>query len=52
MFADEVEVVRVLINAGADLSIKNKDGETALGMARRYEQTESVKLLESRGAPQ
>jgi ankyrin repeat protein len=52
MFADEVDVVRVLINAGADLSIKNKDGETALGMARRYEQTESVKLLESRGAPQ
>lgn len=51
MFADEVEVVRVLINAGADLSIRTKDGETALGMARRYEQTESVKLLESRGAP-
>jgi hypothetical protein len=23
-----------------------------LGMARRYEQTEAVKLLESRGAPQ
>jgi ankyrin repeat protein len=51
MFADEAEVVRVLINAGADLTIKNKDGETALGMARKYEQTEVVKLLESRGAP-
>jgi ankyrin repeat protein len=52
MFADEVEVVRVLINAGADVAIKNKDGQTALGMARKYEQTEVVKLLESRGAPQ
>jgi len=52
MFADEVEVVRVLLNAGADLTIKNNDGETALGMARKYEQTEVVKLLESRGAPQ
>jgi ankyrin repeat protein len=52
MHADEVEVVRVLLNAGADLTIKNKDGETALKMARRYEQTEVVKLLESRGAPE
>ena len=52
MHADEVEVVRVLLNAGADLTIKNKDGETALKMARKYEQTEVVKLLESRGAPE
>lgn len=51
MFADEVEVVRLLINAGADLTVKNKEGETALGMARKYDQTEVVKLLESRGAP-
>jgi len=51
MFADEAEVVRLLLNAGADLTIKNKDGETALGMARKYDQTEVVKLLESRGAP-
>ncbi|MDX6303668.1 MAG: hypothetical protein QOI77_637 [Blastocatellia bacterium] len=52
MFVDEAEVARVLLNAGADFTIKNKDGETALGMARKYEQTEVVKLLESRGAPQ
>lgn len=51
MHADQVEVVRVLVNAGADTSIKSKDGETVLGMARRYEQTEVVKFLESRGAP-
>jgi ankyrin repeat protein len=51
MFADEAEVVRLLLNAGVDLTIKNKDGETALGLARKYDQTEVVKLLESRGAP-
>jgi len=52
MRADSVEVVRVLVNAGADLTIKNKDGETALSMARRYDQTEVVKLLKSHGAPE
>lgn len=52
MYADEVEVARVLINAGADLTIKNKDGETALTRARRYDRTDLLKLLESRGAPQ
>jgi ankyrin repeat protein len=52
MFADDAEVVRALINAGADLSVKNKDGETALGRARKYEKTDVLKLLESRGAPQ
>jgi len=52
MYAEELEVVRVLVNAGADLTIKNKDGETALVMARKGEQTEVVKLLESRGAPE
>jgi len=52
MFADDAEVLRALINSGADLSIKNKDGETALGRARKYEKTDVLKLLESRGAPQ
>jgi ankyrin repeat protein len=52
MFADDAEVVRALINAGADLSIKNKDGETARERARKYEKTDVLKLLESRGAPQ
>jgi uncharacterized protein len=51
MYADELEVVRVLVNAGADLTIKNKDGQTALAMARRYEQTDVAKFLESKGAP-
>lgn len=52
MFADDVENVRVLLNAGSDTSIKNKDGQTALGMAIKYDQTESIKLLKSRGAPE
>jgi ankyrin repeat protein len=52
MHSDDVEVVRILVNAGADTSIKSKEGETALGMARRYGQTEVVKFLESRGAPE
>jgi ankyrin repeat protein len=51
MFADDAEVVGALINAGADLSIKNKDGETARERARKYEKTDVLKLLESRGAP-
>jgi ankyrin repeat protein len=51
MHADDLAVVRMLVNAGADTSIKNKDGETVLGMARRYEQADVVKFLESRGAP-
>jgi ankyrin repeat protein len=34
------------------MSIKNKDGLTALGMAIKYEQEDSVKLLKSRGAPE
>jgi ankyrin repeat protein len=45
MFTDEVEVVRILANAGADLTIKNKDGETALGTARKYEKTHRLKFL-------
>lgn len=52
MYADDVESVRMLLNAGADMSIKNKDGLTALGMAIKYDQTDSIKLLKSRGAPE
>lgn len=52
MHANEAENVRVLLNAGANIAIKNNDGETALAMAIRYEQEEIVQLLKSRGAPQ
>jgi ankyrin repeat protein len=52
MHANEAENVRVLLNAGANMAVKNKDGETALAMAIKYDQTEIVQLLKSRGAPE
>jgi ankyrin repeat protein len=52
MHADEVENVRTLLNAGANMAVKNNDGETALAMAIKYDQTEIVQLLKSRGAPE
>lgn len=51
MHANDVECVRLLLNAGADVSPKNKDGQTALAMALKYDQEEIVQLLKSRGAP-
>ena len=50
MHANEAENVRVLLNAGANAAIKNSEGETALAMAIRYEQSEIVQLLKSCGA--
>jgi len=38
-------VVRLLKEEGADLSLKNADGLTALDLARRYERTDIVDLL-------
>lgn len=52
MHADDIENVLTLLNAGADVTIKNNEGETALEMAIRYDQADVVRLLKSRGAPQ
>ena len=52
MRANEPDIVLVLLNAGADVTIKDKEGNTALSLARKYEQKEVIKLLESRGAPE
>ena len=52
MHANDVENLRVLLNAGASMTIKNENGETALAMAIKYDQTEIVQLLKSRGAPE
>ena len=49
---NEAENVRVLLNAGANMAIKNNDGDTALAMAIQYEQEDVVQLLKSRGAPE
>jgi ankyrin repeat protein len=52
MHANEAENVRMLLNAGANMAIRNNDGDTALAMAIRYEQQDVVQLLKSRGAPE
>ena len=52
MHANEVENLQVLLNAGANMAIKNNDGDTVLAMAIKYKQEEVVQLLRSRGAPE
>jgi len=55
MFAVNVtdeESVLALLNAGADLTLKNREGQTVLAIARDRDNTEMIKLLESRGAPE
>ena len=41
-----------LLNAGADLSLRDKEGKTALTYAKERPQSDMIKLLESRGAPE
>lgn len=45
-----VQVVQLLIDAGANLNIADKDGVTTLQHARQKRQTEIVRLLEQAGA--
>ena len=44
------ETVRVLIEAGADLNVRDRNSETALDWARKYRNPEVVALLEKAGA--
>jgi len=44
------QVVLQLVEAGADVHARNDFGETALKLARLYERTGVVQILESRGA--
>lgn len=48
--AQHVQVVKMLIAAGADLNIADKDGVTSLTHAKRKGQTEIARLLEQAGA--
>jgi hypothetical protein len=50
--ADEnnIESVKVLLARGADLNIRNKDGETALGLAERKNHEVVIYLLKRAGA--
>ncbi|WP_298714321.1 ankyrin repeat domain-containing protein [Chitinophaga sp.] len=47
---NHIRIVQLLINAGADLNIADKDGVTTLQHARQKRQTEIVRLLEKAGA--
>jgi ankyrin repeat protein len=42
--------LNALINAGADLNIPDRDGNTPLGLAIKYGHEEMAQLLESAGA--
>ena len=44
------ELVKILINAGADLNVKDRDGYTALHLAARNKRIEAVELLIKAGA--
>ena len=45
----DAEVVRLLLDAGADPTISDKDGDTPLSHARRYKYPACIALLEVRG---
>jgi ankyrin repeat protein len=46
------EIVQVLLDGGADVKIRNNDGQSPLAIAREREDEGIVKLLKSRGAPE
>ncbi len=46
-----VEIARLLLENGASIDARNREGLTPLEVAKRMEKKESVILLESRGAP-
>ena len=52
--AHDLQSVTALLNAGADVTVTDKEGKTALSLARVIEtgQEEIVTLLKSRGAPE
>ncbi len=45
-----VKVVEELIQAGAEINVKNKEGETPLDMAIKWKNTEVIKFLQEHGA--
>ena len=48
--AGRAEVVKLLLAAGADVSVKNQSGKTALGLAEAEGHAEIVQLLKGAGA--
>jgi hypothetical protein len=45
-------VVRLLLERGVDVTLRNKDGRTALAIARLFKRASIVALLKARGAPE
>jgi ankyrin repeat protein len=48
----DTELIETLIKAGADLKAKNKDGLTALALAKKYNHFQICKVLQQAGAPE
>jgi ankyrin repeat protein len=51
MRCNAFESLQALLNAGADLTLKDKEDRTALAIAKEYDHPQSIELLESRSAP-
>lgn len=45
-----VEIARLLLDSGAQVDVRNREGLTPLDMAKRMEKEDCVRFLESRGA--
>jgi ankyrin repeat protein len=50
VITNRIQIVKILIDAKADLNIKNKNGETALDIAKKKGYTEIFKLIELQGS--
>ena len=48
----KAEIVRVLLDKGADINAKDNHGFTALGLAKRVRHEEIAQLLKAHGATQ
>ncbi len=48
---DNAEALRLLLDAGADTELKNKDGKTLLQLAQQHKRTACVRLLQERLTP-
>jgi len=48
--AEDTDIMKLLIAQGADVNHRNKAGNTALSLARKDEDKQSIRLLEAAGA--
>jgi ankyrin repeat protein len=51
-YSGQDAIVHLLLERGANVTLRNKDGNTALYFARRNEHAAIVALLEAHGAPE